>query len=86
MTEPTGYTPLDLIGFTDRGDYSSSETYVKNDLVTYDGTKWRCKIDDTTGQTPAENTYWTVFIEGGGGTNVPLSVVNGKVCITYETT
>lgn len=23
---------------------------------------------------------------GGGGTDVPLSVVNGKVCITYETT
>lgn len=85
MTEPSGYTALDLVGFTDKGNYSASETYVKNDLAMYDGVKWRCKVDDTTGQTPAEGTYWTKFIDGGG-TNVPLTVENGKLCITYETT
>ena len=64
MNTPTGYSALDLVGFTDRGDYSSSETYVKNDLVHYLGDIWRVKLDDITGQTPSEGTYYTIFIEG----------------------
>ena len=64
MVEPTGYSALDLIGFTDRGDYAAGSTYVKNDLVHYSDNIWRCKLDDTTGQTPAEGTYWTLWIDG----------------------
>ncbi len=63
MVEPTGYTALDLIGFTDRGDYDSSEYYVKNDLVhDDDGNIWRVLIDDTHGVTPAEGLNYTIFI------------------------
>lgn len=62
MNEPTGYTALDLIGYTDKGDYSAVATYVKNDLVNYGGSKWRCKIDDTTAVTPTEGVNWTVFV------------------------
>ena len=62
MVNPTGYTALDLIGFTDKGTYSSSDNYVKNDLVHYSGNIWRCLIDDTTGITPAEGVNWTLFI------------------------
>lgn len=63
MNEPTGYTALDLIGYTDKGDYSAVATYVKNDLVNYGGSKWRCLIDDTTGVTPVEGLNWTVFVQ-----------------------
>ena len=63
MNVPSGYTELDLIGFTDKGDYSSSATYVKNDIVTYNNSKWRCLIDDTSGVTPAEGVNWTIFME-----------------------
>ena len=62
MNEQTGYTALDLIGYTDKGDYSPVATYVKNDLVNYGGTKWRCLIDDTTAITPTEGLNWTVFV------------------------
>lgn len=62
MTNPTGYTALDLIGFTDKGAYSSSASYVKNDLVHYAGSIWRCKLDDVTATTPAEGASWTVFV------------------------
>lgn len=61
MNVPTGYTALDLIGFTDRGVYSASATYVKNDLAEYNGAKWRCLVDDTTGTTPVEGASWTLF-------------------------
>lgn len=63
MVEPTGYTALDLIGFTDKGLYSGSANYVKNDIV-HDSTEkmWRCLIDDTTGITPVEGVNWTAFI------------------------
>ena len=73
MVNPTGYTALDLIGFTDKGTYSSSDNYVKNDLVHYSGNIWRCLIDDTTGITPAEGVNWTLFI--GEPTNLVERII-----------
>lgn len=64
MNVPSGYTALDLVGFTDRGAYDPNENYVKNDLVHDSSNKiWKCKIDDTTGITPAEGANWTVFVD-----------------------
>lgn len=62
MIEPTGYTALDLVGFTDRGTYAANVNYVKNDLVHHGGNIWRILIDDTIGITPAEGTNYTVFV------------------------
>lgn len=73
MVNPTGYTALDLIGFTDKGTYSSSANYVKNDLVHYGGNIWRCLIDDTTGIAPAEGVNWTLFI--GEPTNLVERII-----------
>jgi hypothetical protein len=125
MNVPSGYTALDLIGFTDKGNYSSSANYVKNDLVHYNNKIWRCLLDDTSNNTPAEGTYWTIFVDSysqlenltdvvissktAGDVieydstsgkwknkntlkslktafdNLGLSVVDGKVCQTYNT-
>lgn len=63
MVSPSGYTALDLIGYTDRGNYSVSANYVRNDLVHYNGDIWRVLVDDTTGITPAEGVNYTIFIE-----------------------
>lgn len=73
MVNPTGYTALDLIGFTDQGTYSSSDNYVKNDLVHYSGNIWRCLIDDTSGIAPAEGVNWTLFI--GEPTNLVERII-----------
>lgn len=73
MVNPTGYTALDMIGFTDKGTYSSSENYVKNDLVHYSGNIWRCLIDDTTGIAPTEGVNWTLFI--GEPTNLVERII-----------
>lgn len=73
MTEPTGYTALDLVGFTDKGTYNAATAYVKNDLVHYLGNIWRCLIDDTTNITPVEGTNWTVFIEA------PTNAIEGII-------
>lgn len=62
MVNPTGYTALDLVGYTDKGTYSNSANYVANDLVHYGGNIWRCKVDDTTGVAPVEGADWTLFI------------------------
>jgi len=62
MVNPTGYTALDLIGYTDKGNYSPSANYVKNDLVHYSGNIWRVLIDDTTNVTPSEGVNYTLFI------------------------
>ena len=63
MIEPTGYTALDLIGFTDRGGYDPDAYYVKNDIATVGNTKWRCLIDDTHNVTPTEGANWTIYLE-----------------------
>ena len=73
MENPTGYTALDMIGFTDQGAYSSSDNYVKNDLVHYSGNIWRCLIDDTSGIAPAEGVNWTLFI--GEPTNLVERII-----------
>ena len=63
MNVPSGYTALDLIGFTDRGDYSPSANYVKNDLVHSGGRVWLCLVDDTTNITPAVGANWKIWID-----------------------
>lgn len=47
------------------GPYSASTAYKAGNVVTYDGSTWRAK-QDSTGQTPAENTYWTCLAAKGG--------------------
>ena len=73
MTEPTGYTAVGMVGFTDKGTYSASASYVKNDLVHYGGSIWCCLIDDTTGITPTEGTNWTLFV--GEATNMAERII-----------
>lgn len=63
MVNPSGYTALDLIGYTDRGNFNLSANYVRNDLVHYNGDIWRVLVDDTTGITPTEGVNYTIFVE-----------------------
>lgn len=70
MQEPQGYVSKGFVGFTDRGEYDSSSIYVKNDLVSYGGTIWRCQTDDLISVTPAPGANWSVFLScptGAGG-------------------
>ena len=69
-TIPEGYVELDLVGFTDKGDYNSGVTYVKNDLVHNNNKIYLSLQDDNTGNalpssTETENTYWKVWLAGG---------------------
>ena len=73
MNVPTGYTALDLVGFTDKGVYNSSTDYVQNDIVHYGGDMWRCLIDDTQGITPTEGANWTLWI--GEPTNMTEAII-----------
>ena len=47
---------------TDRGTYSSTETYAVDDVVLYDGTYWRCTAASK-GNTPStSSSYWEATI------------------------
>ncbi len=46
------------------GPYSESTYYVAGNIVTYGGSTWRAKTAST-GQTPAENEYWTCLAAKG---------------------
>ena len=46
------------------GPYSASTTYNAGNVVTYGGSTWRAK-QSSTGQTPAENDYWTCLAAKG---------------------
>ena len=90
MNVPSGYTALDLIGFTDRGDYDSTANYVKNDLVHHNNSIWRCLVDDTTAVTPAEGANWTVYIQNGttlnGMADVNLTTPANGDLLRYNST
>lgn len=65
MLEIPGYSEVGSVGFEDRGIYSSTITYYKNDLVSKANTIWKCLEDDTMGVDPgSDSTKWTAFIRG----------------------
>jgi hypothetical protein len=65
MNTPEGYVSLGLVGFTDKGDYQDTETYVKNDLVHYDNAIWQCLMDDSIGVNPrsVDTGHWKLWID-----------------------
>ena len=62
MSAPSGYTALDFIGFTDKGTYATSATYMRNDLVHYGGNIMRCLIDNTTNIAPVVGVNWELWV------------------------
>lgn len=65
MAVPDGMVVLDFVGFTDKGDYSSSTVYMENDLTHWKNTVWKCKSDNTVNVEPSESSpLWEIFIEG----------------------
>lgn len=70
MSAPQGYVALDLVGFTDKGDYAAGSTYVKNDLVHSDNKIYLSLQDNNTGQAlpvspETETAFWKLWLSGG---------------------
>lgn len=87
MTEPTGFTAVGMVGFTDKGTYSASATYVKNDLVHYGGSIWCCLIDDTTGITPTEGVNWRFWVENSqNGISDIVNILGAKNLLKISAT
>jgi hypothetical protein len=65
MNTPEGYVSLGLVGFTDKGNYLDTETYVKNDLVHEDNAIWQCLVDDSIGVNPRtdDTGHWKLWID-----------------------
>ena len=63
MVNPSGYTALDLVGFTDRGPYNPNYNYVANDLAHHAGSIWCCLIDDTMGIEPTDGVNWRFWVK-----------------------
>ncbi len=68
---PEGYIPLDLIGFTDKGEYNSSSTYMTNDLVHINNNIWKCLSDNVINVIPSSTSgEWDIFIKAPQGQEV----------------
>lgn len=48
-----------------KGDYSSSISYKKNNLVLYQGTTYICIQDSVGNNAPTNTAYWSVFAQAG---------------------
>lgn len=55
---------LGLVGFSWKGEYSSSATYTKNDIVEYKGTSYIVLAVSIVGTEPVEGSDFAVFAEG----------------------
>lgn len=71
--------------YCQRGTYSATETYGKNDIVQYHGASWLCKSDTPiTDIPPAEGDYWTVFAQRGASTpQLEVDSANAIVSANY---
>lgn len=65
MAAPEGYTPLAIVGYTDKGTYNAGTTYNKYNVVLYDGSSYVSIKDGVTGVTPSnDGVNWRTFANG----------------------
>lgn len=57
-------TDLGLVGIVSAGNYAAGTTYNKGQFVLYQGSSWLCKLDNTTGITPASGANWQLLANG----------------------
>lgn len=60
---PTG--PTAIANINARGTYSNSATYVRNDLVNYNGNAYVCIVASSTGVLPTNTDNWQLFVSQG---------------------
>lgn len=60
---PTG--PTAVANINAKGTYSNSATYVRNDLVNYNGNAYVCIVASSTGALPTDTTNWQLFVSQG---------------------
>lgn len=65
MGAPEGYTKLGLVGFVDKGEYSEGATYLKGDVVFYNGSTYKVLKDNLKGVTPSnDKTNYSLMARG----------------------
>jgi hypothetical protein len=64
------------VGFSSKGAWSSSTTYVVNDMVTYTGSSYISILAGTNQNPATANTYWTVLAQAGA--NGTSGISTGK--------
>ena len=57
--------PTAVANINAKGVYSASATYVKNDLVNYNGNAYVCIVASSTGVLPTDTTNWQLFVSQG---------------------
>lgn len=60
---PTG--PTAVANINAKGTYSNSATYVRNDLINYNGNAYVCIVATSTGVLPTNTTNWQLFVSQG---------------------
>lgn len=60
---PTG--PTAVANINAKGTYSNSATYVRNDLVNYNGNAYVCIVASSTGVLPTNTANWQLFVSQG---------------------
>lgn len=65
MAAPEGYTELGLVGYSDRGSYSSTATYTKGNVVYYKGSTFVALVDGLINVAPtSDDTNWRYLAHG----------------------
>jgi hypothetical protein len=57
--------PTAVANINAKGTYSNSATYVRNDLVNYNGNAYVCIVASSTGVLPTDTTNWQLFVSQG---------------------
>ena len=77
---PAGANGTDGVGFTYLGDWTSGNSYVRNDVVFYNGSTYVCKVTSIASSTTSpdsDTASWGVMAQGGASSesvavNIPL--------------
>ena len=57
--------PAAVANINPRGTWDVDATYMKNDMVVYEGSGFLCLLNNTSGIAPTNTTYWALYVSQG---------------------
>lgn len=84
---PAGTNGADGVGFTYLGNWTSGNSYVRNDVVYYEGSSYVCKVTSIASSTTSPDTdsaSWDIIAQGGASSSKRL-IYSGTPSLTYST-
>lgn len=86
---PAGTNGTDGVGFTYLGDWTSGNSYARNDVVFYDGSTYVCKVTSIASSTTSpdnDTASWGLMAQGGASSTIQTQTITASLSSSSSST